>query len=131
MWIKYATQPGFYVDPSLSGIWTFGPHPCPACGGALQMKKKISARASSALIFFFICGERGIRTPGPVKINGFQDRRIRPLCHLSNLFTIPFEMDCKDRYFPITCKIFYCFFCNFALLATRDVKPYGSWRSPE
>ena len=28
-------------------------------------------------------GKRGIRTPGPVKINGFQDRRIRPLCHLS------------------------------------------------
>ena len=30
-----------------------------------------------------ICGERGIRTPGPVTVNGFQDRRIRPLCHLS------------------------------------------------
>ena len=30
------------------------------------------------------CGERGIRTPEPVKVNGFQDRRIRPLCHLSN-----------------------------------------------
>ena len=30
-------------------------------------------------------GERGIRTPGPVKINGFQDRRIRPLCHLSKV----------------------------------------------
>ena len=28
-------------------------------------------------------GERGIRTPGPVTVNGFQDRRIRPLCHLS------------------------------------------------
>ncbi len=28
-------------------------------------------------------GEGGIRTPGPVRINGFQDRRIRPLCHLS------------------------------------------------
>jgi hypothetical protein len=27
--------------------------------------------------------ERGIRTPGPVTVNGFQDRRIRPLCHLS------------------------------------------------
>ena len=28
-------------------------------------------------------GERGIRTPGPVTVNGFQDRRNRPLCHLS------------------------------------------------
>ena len=30
-----------------------------------------------------VCGERGIRTPGPVTVNGFQDRRNRPLCHLS------------------------------------------------
>jgi hypothetical protein len=29
------------------------------------------------------CGEGGIRTPGPVTVNGFQDRRNRPLCHLS------------------------------------------------
>ena len=35
---------------------------------------------------FLFCGEWGIRTPGPVKINGFQDRRIRPLCQLSNRF---------------------------------------------
>jgi hypothetical protein len=28
-------------------------------------------------------GERGIRTPGPVTVNGFQDRRVKPLCHLS------------------------------------------------
>ncbi len=29
------------------------------------------------------CGERGIRTPGTSRFNGFQDRRNRPLCHLS------------------------------------------------
>ena len=40
--------------------------------------------AQSAELQFF-SGERGIRTPGPVKINGFQDRRIRPLCHLSKV----------------------------------------------
>ncbi len=34
------------------------------------------------LIIIF-CGERGIRTPGSVTFNGFQDRRNRPLCHLS------------------------------------------------
>ena len=28
-------------------------------------------------------GERGIRPPGGVTLNGFQDRRNRPLCHLS------------------------------------------------
>ena len=31
----------------------------------------------------FSSGERGIRTPGGVTLNGFQDRRNRPLCHLS------------------------------------------------
>ena len=30
-------------------------------------------------------GERGIRTPGPVTVNSFQDCRIRPLCHFSSL----------------------------------------------
>ena len=30
------------------------------------------------------CGERGIRTPGASQLNGFQDRRNRPLCHLSS-----------------------------------------------
>ena len=28
-------------------------------------------------------GERGIRTPGGLTLNGFQDRRDRPLCHFS------------------------------------------------
>src|SRR5690606_40722857 len=28
-------------------------------------------------------GERGIRTPGGVTLNSFQDCRIRPLCHFS------------------------------------------------
>lgn len=28
-------------------------------------------------------GRRGIRTPGTLQFNGFQDRRDRPLCHLS------------------------------------------------
>ena len=35
---------------------------------------------------FCFGGERGIRTPGPLTVNGFQDRRIRPLCHLSGCF---------------------------------------------
>ena len=29
-------------------------------------------------------GGRGIRTPGGVTLNSFQDCRIRPLCHSSN-----------------------------------------------
>ena len=35
------------------------------------------------LIFSVCCGETGIRTPGASQHNGFQDRRNRPLCHLS------------------------------------------------
>ena len=30
-----------------------------------------------------LCGDRGIRTPDTVLYNGFQDRRDRPLCHIS------------------------------------------------
>ena len=42
--------------------------------------KKTGDRAS---FYLKISGKRGIRTPGPSQVNGFQDRRIRPLCHLS------------------------------------------------
>jgi hypothetical protein len=37
------------------------------------------------LLFFswVTSGERGIRTPGPVTVNSFQDCRNRPLCQLS------------------------------------------------
>ena len=34
-------------------------------------------------MFTLFGGERGIRTPGTSQYNGFQDRRNRPLCHLS------------------------------------------------
>jgi hypothetical protein len=36
---------------------------------------------SGALLLF--CGEGGIRTPGGFHLNGFRDRHIQPLCHLS------------------------------------------------
>ena len=42
-------------------------------------------RALSDSFFILACGERGIRTPGASQLNGFQDRRNRPLCHLSML----------------------------------------------
>ncbi len=31
-----------------------------------------------------LSGESGIRTPGPVTVNSFQDCRNRPLCQLSS-----------------------------------------------
>ncbi len=36
-----------------------------------------------SLCRILFCGKRGIRTPGASQLNGFQDRRNRPLCHLS------------------------------------------------
>lgn len=75
---------------------------CPGCAPFFN------GESANSLIFNKLAdfsGERGIRTPGPVKINGFQDRRIRPLCHLSKVecYFAPChvfrEMDCKDKYF--------------------------------
>ena len=50
--------------------------------------QKQSARQNNLVINLFATldvygGEQGIRTPGTLRLNGFQDRRIRPLCQLS------------------------------------------------
>ena len=64
------------------------------CDGQLRIYKstqicsfgcKFGCRYNKSLIIRLYCGERGIRTPGGVTLNGFQDRRNRPLCHLSLL----------------------------------------------
>ena len=39
----------------------------------------------SHCFYLIIGGEGGIRTPGPLRVNGFQDRRFRPLSHLSGM----------------------------------------------
>ena len=52
----------------------------------LKMKEKgllIYEKKEGLLDEAPLSGERGIRTPEPVTVNGFQDRRIRPLCHFS------------------------------------------------
>ncbi len=47
-------------------------------------------------------GERGIRTPGGVTLNGFQDRRIRPLCHLSAAKVVQFFFSAQRVFYPLT-----------------------------
>ena len=48
---------------------------------------------------FYFCGETGIRTPGTSQYNGFQDRRNRPLCHLSKTsFQKCFLLKAVQRY---------------------------------
>ena len=49
-------------------------------GGRGEIETKKSRKA---LTLRDLSGERGIRTPGTSQYNGFQDRRDRPLCHLS------------------------------------------------
>ena len=70
------------------------------------------------------CGERGIRTPGTSQFNGFQDRRNRPLCHLSMVNFTPFEIHPQGRVGGLTdAKIVY--FGEFARvdLSERGVSP--------
>jgi hypothetical protein len=46
------------------------------------------SKTKNPKLSFRVCntgGERGIRTPGPVTVNSFQDCRIRPLCHFSSM----------------------------------------------
>ena len=47
-----------------------------------QLEKKLSIKTESSKKLLS-SGETGIRTPGTSQYNGFQDRRNRPLCHLS------------------------------------------------
>ena len=49
-------------------------------------------------------GERGIRTPGGVTLVGFQDRCIKPLCHLS------LKNGAKVEAFFYSPKLFTVFF---------------------
>lgn len=51
------------------------------------------------------CGEGGIRTPGPVTVNGFQDRRNRPLCHLSGR-----KIKASNSIFKKKVKLFFTLF---------------------
>ena len=76
----------------------------PACGGAMQNKNKPAIERARCWFISF-CGEGGIRTPGAFQLNSFQDCRNRPLYHLSKRF-FPIR-DCKYRYFPETCKIYF------------------------
>ena len=47
---------------------------------------------ADAGLFLLICGEWGIRTPGTLRHNGFQDHRNRPLCQLSGAKILLFSL---------------------------------------
>ncbi len=52
-------------------------------------------------------GETGIRTLGRLPFNGFQDRRNRPLCHLSTGNTIPTHIFLQILFYIIFNKTAY------------------------
>jgi hypothetical protein len=56
-------------------------------------------------------GERGIRTPGGVTLNSFQDYRIRPLCHLSNKNPLISLGDANVKLFLAPQTTLCLFFC--------------------
>ncbi len=55
----------------------------PSEGGGKISVPEYKKRTRKFLQVLIPSGERGIRTPGTSQYNGFQDRRNRPLCHLS------------------------------------------------
>ena len=63
------------------------------------------------------CGERGIRTPGTSRYDGFQDRCNRPLYHLSKFsqddYSLVFLSGCKGTtifwFHQIFCQLFFVF----------------------
>jgi hypothetical protein len=58
-------------------------------------------------------GERGIRTPGPVTVNSFQDCRIRPLCHFSSMLQSFADCECKYKTLFRFSKLFLSFFTDY------------------
>ncbi len=66
-------------------------------------------------------GETGIRTLGRFPFNGFQDRRNRPLCHLSAMNTIATDMCLQQKN-----ELFACYIGNssvFLALCCKKVRP--------
>ncbi len=66
---------------------------CPSKLGRRSRKRKMHPFGGALL--FFCCGERGIRTPGSVTFNSFQDCRNRPLCHLSGRKIMSLSLNCQ------------------------------------
>ena len=79
---------------------------------SLQKKADKILQINLRILSAFFSGERGIRTPGTSQYNGFQDRRNRPLCHLSktSLEVLFFKSDAKVRLFFEFASVWDIFF---------------------
>ena len=68
------------------------------------LKAKEPPLGGSLCLHFEIGGEGGIRTPGPLRVNGFQDRRYRPLSHLSKPGTHLIKHRCDEYYIKFSAR---------------------------
>src|SRR5690606_20195172 len=81
------------------------------------------------MICLITSGGRGIRTPGPVTVNSFQDCRIRPLCHSSLAVANIKSFFCLLKLFLFiflkTLNLFLCpdlYLCDKLYLMTESIK---------
>ena len=73
----------------------------------------------SLIRFRWFCGKRGIRTPEPFQVNGFQDRRDRPLRHLSErLLTVVFQKPLRNYSKLKEYANFFVFLTTFSSVTT-------------
>ncbi len=61
---------------------------------------------------FVLGGELGIRTPGPVTVNSFQDCRNRPLCQLSGCKIIGMKVNSQIKLLTSFNSYGYAYFYN-------------------
>ena len=98
-------KPGYCRASFIIGIALAYGHKKSPKNGAFVYKSVY--KFCKSLIFKVYCGETGIRTPGTSRYNGFQDRRNRPLCHLSKTLRescLVFQRRCKGTHYFEICK---------------------------
>ena len=70
---------------------------------------KKGCKSRNYLIYTLYCGERGIRTPGTSRYDGFQDRCNRPLYHLSLRKNLSALDERNGGFCFVGAKIGFCF----------------------
>ena len=74
-----------------------------------KRKEKHRNLLVSSLLRCYNCGERGIRTPGTSRYDGFQDRCNRPLYHLSLRKNLSALDERNGGFCFVGAKIGFCF----------------------
>ena len=117
-------------NPSLSGIWAVGPHPCPACGGALQMKKENQRSSKLGADFLFLFAEReGFEPPEPFSSTVFKTAVIDHSTTSPSAENLQNPVwDCKDIHILCICKNKFVFSHQIDLCRKRAGRRADCWR---